>query len=150
MSPAQQVRQRPQPRQLSNRIRSYPRRGSPILLRGRFVLQRHEPGVFRFLDNASRHARLRSPALRPTGTGAKGKGWVRVFMTVILGDSPEPDRSFSIGPPPCICRSTEDESVQCYHGRSRWRWVRYPLRGVPPAHLGHAVEEAFLGLVGTR
>ena len=31
---------------------------------------------------------------------------------------------------------------------SRWRCVRYPLRGVPPAHLGHAVEEAFTGVGG--
>jgi len=32
---------------------------------------------------------------------------------------------------------------------SRWRRVRYyPLRGVPPAHPGDAVEEAFPGVGG--
>ena len=72
-----------------------------------------------------------SPRPTATETDVKGKGRVRSIMTGLLGDSPEPDCSFGVGPT-SLHTLVHQGRVRSVLLRvvllSRWRRVRYPLR----------------------
>ena len=98
-----------------------------------------------------------------TVTDTKGKGRMTAIISGLLGDSPQPDRSFGIGPPPAytipmppsrtssFTTATGSSAVKGNQGGGGFvipAGVTRPNRSVPPVHPGkggvkRSAEEAF-------
>ena len=112
-----------------------------------------------------RNAKTTNARPAATTTDVKGKGRMSAIMSGLLDDSPQPDCSFGIRPPPVytspmppprtsmFTTATGSAVVKGNQGGGGFvilAGVTRPNRSVPPAHLGRTVavkrsaEEAFL------
>ena len=112
-----------------------------------------------------RNANTTSARVPATTTGAKGKGRLSEIMSGLLDESPQPDSSFGIGPPPAytspmppprtsaFTTPTVGAVVKGNQGGGGFvipAGVTRPNRSGPPAHPGHTAgvkrraEEAFV------